>query len=85
MRLYEEIFKSAESAFSRCLVVPKGGGYFQGVKAVGDFSPERIVLYFPKESVEVEGENLSIEKYCEGDLSLAGKIRCLRVLDPEGR
>ena len=42
MRLYEEIFKSAEGvAFSRCIFVPKGGGYFEGVKAVDDFSPTR--------------------------------------------
>ncbi len=82
MRLYDEIFKNAEgAALCRCIVVPRGGGYFEGVKAVGDFSPERIVLYFPRESVEIEGENLSIGKYYEGDLRLTGRIFCVRVLD----
>lgn len=84
MRLYDEIFKNADGgAFSRCVVVPNGGGYFEGVKAVGDFSPERIVVCFPRESVEIEGENLTIKKYCDGDLRLSGSIRSLRVLGGE--
>ena len=47
---------------------------------MGDFSPERIVICFPRESVEVEGESLTIKKYCDGDLQLSGKITSLRVL-----
>lgn len=83
MRLYDEIFKSVDIASARCVVVPSGGGYFEGVKTVGDFSPEKIVLYFSRESVEVEGEELSIKKYCDGDLELSGKILSLRVLGGE--
>lgn len=85
MRLYDEIFKNADGgAFARCVIVPCGGGYFEGVKAVGDFSPQRIVLCFPKESVEVVGEGLTIKKYCDGDLQLAGEIHTLQVLGKEG-
>ncbi len=81
MRLYDEIFKNADGgALARCVVVPNGGGYFQGVKAVGDFSPERIVLYFPKTGVEITGEGLSIAKYYDGDLRLSGRISALNVL-----
>ena len=81
MRLYDEIFKNADGgAFSRCVIVPCGGGYFEGVKAVGEFSPDRIVICFPRESVEVEGDSLTIKKYCDGDLQLSGKITSLRVL-----
>ena len=83
MRLYEVMFKSVATAAARCVVVPSGGGYFEGVKTVGDFSPEKIVLYFPRESVEIEGEELSIKKYCDGDLELSGKIVCLRVVGGE--
>ena len=80
MRLYEEIFKNADgAAFSRCTIVPKGGGYFEGVKSVGDFSSERVVIYFPKETVTAEGERLSIKKYYDGDLQLSGEIFSLRV------
>ena len=75
MRLYDEIFKNTEGfPFARCTIVPGGGGYFEGVKAVGDFSPERVVLCFPRCSVSVEGVGLCIKKYCDGDLQLTGKI-----------
>ncbi len=81
MRLYDEIFKDADGgAFARCTIVPSGGGYFQGVKAVGDFSSERIVVCFHKQTVEAEGEELCIKKYYDGDLQLSGKIRSLKVL-----
>lgn len=81
MRLYDEIFKNAEfCAFSRCIVVPNGGGYFEGVKAVGDFSDERVVVCFPHATVEVEGKALAIKKYCDGDLQLSGEIYAFRVV-----
>lgn len=85
MRLYEELFKSTDgTALSRCTWIPRGGGYFQGVKAVGDFSPERIVICFPKDEVEAVGRGLSIKKYCDGDLELSGCLLSVRVLIPDG-
>ncbi len=85
MRLRGEIFKRAiENAFQSCTILPLGGGYFEGVKSVGDFSPERIVLYFPQTGVEILGKDLSIGRYCEGDLQILGKITCLQVLSGEG-
>jgi hypothetical protein len=87
MRLYDEIFKSVDGlGQARCIFVPDGEGYFQGVKSVGDFSSERIILYFPKLELEIEGQNLSIAKYCDGDLRLAGKIVSVRLMkDGNGR
>ena len=80
MRLFDEIFKNDTLAsLARCVVIVGGGGYFEGVKTVGDFTPERIVLYFPKETVIIEGEHLSIGKYCDGDLRLLGKIHSWRI------
>ena len=86
LRLFDEIFKNDTLAsLSRCVLIVGGGGYFEGVKTVGDFTPERIVLYFPKEMVEIEGENLSIGKYCDGDLRLLGTIRSWRICgSPKG-
>ncbi len=82
MRLYDEIFKNTDGIpLSRCLFVPKGGGYFEGVKAVGEFSPERVVLHFAKLAVAVEGVGLIIQKYCDGDLQLSGRILALKVED----
>jgi hypothetical protein len=80
MRLYEEIFKNADgAALARCVVVPDGGGYFEGVKAVEDFSPTRIVICFRKDRVILEGEDLIIKKYYDGDLHVIGEILSLQV------
>lgn len=81
MRLYDEIFKSADGgALARCILVPDGGGYFQGVKYVEDFSSEKIALCFSHKRVEIEGVGLSIVKYCDGDLEIGGKITAWRVV-----
>ena len=80
MRLYDEIFNNPDGAANaRCIVVPNGGGYFEGVKWVGEFSEEKILICFPHARLEVEGVGLAIKKYCEGDLQLSGKIQALRV------
>lgn len=84
MRLYDEIFKNADgAALSRCIIVPEGGGYFEGVKYVEDFSADKIVVRFPKKSMEIEGVDLFIVKYCDGDLQIGGKILALRLLGVE--
>ena len=85
MRLYDEIFKNADGlTFGRCIFIPQGGGYFEGVRSIGDFSSKRVVVCFSKLSVAVEGEFLSIKKYCDGDLELAGKIKLVSVVDEGG-
>lgn len=78
MRLYDEILKSADMG-ARFTVTERGGAYFEGVKAVGEFSPERIVLYFPVSGVEIEGEGLYIETYTDGDMRLGGKIHGVKL------
>lgn len=84
MRLYDEIFKDADGdSFSRCIFVPNGGGYFEGVKGVADFSDDRVVLCFPKKNLEIKGVGLSIKKYCDGDLQLSGNILSVEVLLPQ--
>ena len=85
MRLYDEILKGADGlTFGRCIFIPKGGGYFEGVRSIGDFSPERVVVCFSKLSVAVEGSFLCIKKYCDGDLQLGGKILSVTVVDEGG-
>ena len=80
MRLYDEIFKSVDGiSQSRCVFVPNGGGYFEGVKSVSDFSEEETILCFAKFSIVVAGRGLTIKKYCDGDLQLSGEIQALRV------
>ena len=65
----KELFSSA-----RCSFVFGGGGYFQGVKSVEEYTPERLVLSYKKGRVEITGKELRIGKYYEGDLALVGSI-----------
>ena len=82
MRLYEEILKSVDGvSLSRCVIVPNGGGYFEGVKGVEDFSPERIMLRFSQGQAVIEGSAFFIKKYCDGDLEILGKIKAFYLLD----
>ena len=85
MRLYEEIFKNADGgALCRSVIVPSGGGYFEGVKRLEDFSSERVVVCFPKYQAVIEGEGLFIKKYCLGDLELSGQIFSFYLLRENG-
>ena len=78
MRLLSEIKKnfSAEGSAFRVqyTVVDGGGGYFQNVKKLKEFSPQRIVLGGGKGSLTIEGQNLSLGKYFQGDLVVHGTI-----------
>ena len=85
MRLHEELCKGVDALTgARYTVAVQGGGYFQGVKTVGEFSETGLVLYFPRCAVEVEGNALVIQKYADGDLQLGGTITCVRVAQVEG-
>ena len=86
MRLYGEIFKRADGTVdcnSKCLIVPNGNGYFQGVKAMGELSDTRIEMYFQGVHplrAEVTGNALCVRKYCDGDLEIGGEISSFCVL-----
>ena len=85
MRLYSEIFKkiNVSELFegARCDFFPFGGGYFQGVKSIGELSEEKILLVFKRADILVTGESLSVEKYFEGDLKISGKIRSVSIVE----
>lgn len=85
MKLFGEIFRDVDGvSTARYTVVVGGGGYFEGVKAVGDFSTEKVVLIYPKTGVEISGTALCIKKYCDGDLELSGRIAGVRLLTEDG-
>lgn len=82
MRLYEEICKNIDGALANaCVIVPNGGGYFEGVKCVEDFTPERILLRFSVGMAALEGSNFSIKKYGDEDLEISGCITAFFLLE----
>ena len=87
MRLYGEIFGEGKDDLlgGRCVFLPCKGCYFEGVKALGDFTETLVEVCFPRLTVCVEGEGLSLGKLCDGDLRIDGKVFCVRVKDGGGR
>lgn len=77
MKLIGEIKKLIGS--TGCLrieytVVDGGGGYFENVKRILEFSENAVVLGGKKGSLRVEGKGLSLGKYFGGDLMVRGEI-----------
>ena len=78
MTLLSEILQSlsAEAGISvQYTVVGGKGGYFQNVRKILEFSPEKIVFRGKKEKISVEGQGLSVGKYCDGDALVLGNIQ----------
>lgn len=64
----------ASGACVRYTIVDGSGGYFQNVRRIREFSPEKIVLEGKSALVTVEGKNLSVGKYLGGDLVVNGEV-----------
>ncbi len=82
--MYDELKKSdafLEFTGARVIFLPLRAAYFEGVKALGDFSEQRVEVCFPACAVALEGEGLSIGKYTDGDLCVLGKVRSLSLLE----
>lgn len=80
MRLINEILRAIGADgldFSRVqyTVVDGKGGYFQNVRRIVEFSPEKIVLAGRRGSVCIEGSALSLGKCALGDVSVFGDIQ----------
>lgn len=50
------------------------GGYFQNIKSVAAMGEREISLISASGIFTVEGENLVIKKYCDGDMLIEGNI-----------
>jgi len=48
--------------------------YFEGVKSIKYYSEDTVSLVLKKGAITVKGVELSIKKFCEGDVVVCGKI-----------
>ena len=78
MRLFSEIAsalgREEDSSRVQYTVLDGGGGYFQNVKKILEFSENAIVFAGRRGAVRVEGEGLSLGKYYLGDAVVRGNI-----------
>ena len=80
MNLFNEIIgrfgADEELAFGGVKYVIFDGrcGYFENVKGIGDFSDTLVEILLKKGKLRVEGKNLYIRRFVEGDLAVYGDI-----------
>lgn len=60
-------------------LIPDSCCYLKNVKSVVDFSPERIVLKVGKSSVTVEGNDMTLGEFFEGDLIIKGGVKGVKI------
>lgn len=80
MKLVEQILNElGADGLKSVTFVPGECCYLKSVKSVLSFSPQKIILSVGKACVFVEGEDLSVGEYFEGDLLIKGKVRTVGV------
>ncbi len=79
MKLVEQILNELGADGLKSLtLVPGECCYLKSVKSVLSFTPRSVVLSVGRFSVFVEGEELSVGEYFEGDLLVKGNVRSVR-------
>lgn len=80
MKLLEQILNEmGADTLNSITLIPASCCYLKSVKAVVDFSPERIVLAVGKKRVTLEGENMLLGEFFEGDLIVKGDVRGIKI------
>lgn len=80
MKLLEQLLSEmGADTLKSITLVPGACCYLKSVKSIVDFSPERIVLAVGKKRVTLEGENMLLGEFFEGDLIVKGDIRVIKI------
>ena len=83
MSFLENIFSCFENSSSlmplpKILLVGDNCGYFEGVKSIGGYNENEITLFTKTCKLTVLGNKLTINKFCEGDVVICGKILSIK-------
>lgn len=80
MKLVEQILgELGVDTLKSITLVPGVCCYMKSVKTVLSFSPQTIVLAVGKKSVTIEGDDMEVGKYFEGDILINGNVRSVRI------
>ncbi len=75
MKLVQQLLAERGANLNQSFTVVLGFGcYLQGVKTVIDCSPEQITLTVQKSKVTLQGKNLTVAEYFQGDMFITGEI-----------
>ena len=62
----------------RAVLFGDSAGYFENVKSIVSYDVKEVVLSLKNGGLRVEGKDLYIKKYCEGDVVICGKIQSIQ-------
>ena len=62
----------------RALLIGDSLAYFENIRSIKSFTPNKISLLLKNGEVVVEGEGMFFKKYDLGDLVICGKITSLK-------
>lgn len=72
------ILKPAISPNFRAVLIGDNLAYFENIRSIKSFTPNKISLLLKNGEVVVEGEGMFFKKYDLGDLVICGKINSLK-------
>lgn len=64
----------------RAVIFGESAGYFENIVGIKSFTCDEIVVFLKKGELKISGSELYINKYCQGDLVVCGKIKAVCVL-----
>ena len=64
----------------RAVLLGDRAGYFENVVGLKSFCTDEIVVFLKKGQLKINGTNLYIKKFSEGDLVVTGKILAVSLL-----
>lgn len=80
MKLLEQILNEmGADTLKSITLVPGTCCYLKSVKSVIDFSTERIALAIGKKRVTLEGQNMYVGEFFEGDLIIKGDVKVIKI------
>lgn len=63
-----------EGVKSKLMIADFTSAYVEGVKSILAFTEEQVTLNLKNGKLTFNGKDLSVKKFCEGDVVICGKI-----------
>ncbi len=80
MKLLEQILNELGYDTAKSVtLVPGSCCYLKNVKTISSFTPGLIVVTAGKLTITLEGENMEVGEYFEGDLLVNGSVKGVKI------
>ena len=80
MKLLQQVLEElGADTLKSFTIVPAFGGYFSSIKAVLEYSDQKVVLRGKKFTVTLEGEKFEVGSYFQEDIFIKGDIKVIKI------